>query len=247
MNRPIVKICCLFVLLFDFLCFLTIKGQAQEGGQDSIRFSISANDSISNTIIRKADSTFVELNKTKKTDFKPNSTKALLLSFIPGMGQIYNRKYWKLPIVYGGYMGFLYAITWNSKNYQDYWGAYKSIIHDSQEYSRLLQEANGGDVDYKFSKEWTDFLISTDYKSIVNNTSYHTLFKNRKDFFRRNRDLSIILAVGWFGLCMIDAYVDSELFDFDISPNLTIRVDPVLIPSSNFYSRGIGLNCNITF
>lgn len=245
MLQSIVKICSTLLLFSEFLCLSTFEGRAQKSSQDSTQYSMVA-DSITSSIIRKADSTLVQINLEKK-NFKPNSTKALLLSFIPGMGQIYNRKYWKLPIVYGGYMGFLYAVTWNSKNYQDYWEAYKSIIHDSQEYTRLVQEAGGGEVDYKFSKEWTDFISTTDYKSAVNNTSYHTLFKNRKDFFRRNRDLSIILTVGWLGICMIDAYVDTELFDFDISPNLSMRIEPTIMHTSHFYSKNIGINCSLTF
>lgn len=246
MIRPIVKICSTF-FLSKFLCFSSLAGQAQEIRKDTTIFTTSAINPITDSIIQTIDPTFIHTKELDKKKFRPNSTKSVLLSFIPGMGQIYNHKYWKLPIVYGGYMGFLYAITWNSKNYQDYWGAYKSIIHDSQEYNRLLQESGGREIDYQFSKEWTDFMTSTDYKSAVNNTSYHNLFKNRKDYFRRNRDLSIILTAGWFGLCMIDAYVDAELFDFDISPNLSMRVDPMVITSPNPYSRSIGINCSIIF
>jgi hypothetical protein len=179
--------------------------------------------------------------------FKPNSTKAILWSFIPGMGQIYNRKYWKLPLVYGGFMGFMYAITWNGKNYQDYWGAYKSIMTDAKAYNELLVNSNGADVEYEFSKAWTDFLPAADHKSAVNNVNYQNLFKNRKDFFRRNRDLSIILTVGFYAICMIDAYVDAELFDFDISPDLSMRVEPVVLPQTRFSAQNIGVSCSIMF
>jgi hypothetical protein len=200
-----------------------------------------------NSTLVNTDSALVRIGEPGEKTFKSNSTKAVLLSFVPGLGQIYNRKYWKLPIVYGGYMGFLYAVTWNNKNYQDYWGAYRSIIHDSEEYNRLLKESGGADVDYTFNKGWTDFVSTTDYKTAVSNTSYHNLFKSRKDFFRRNRDLSIILTVGWFALCMVDAYVDAELFDFDISPSLSMRVEPMVIPATQGGSRSVGVNCSITF
>jgi hypothetical protein len=182
-----------------------------------------------------------------KEAFKPNSTKAVLWSFIPGMGQIYNKKYWKLPLVYGGFMACMYATTWNGKNYQDYWGAYRSIMLDAVAYNQLVKEANGGEVVYEFSHEWTDFLSTTDYPSAVNNVGYQNLFKSRKDFYRRNRDLSIIITVGFYLICMVDAYVDAELFNFDISPDLSMRVEPVISPQTRFSSHSIGVNCSLTF
>jgi hypothetical protein len=246
MTQFIVKICSILFFLSEFLCFSVVEGQAQEALQDTTGL-ITVTDSITRSVLLAADSVIIPLKGLEKKTFKPNSTKAALLSFIPGMGQIYNRKYWKLPLVYGGYMGFLYAVTWNNKNYQDYWGAYSSIMKDAEIYNRLVQDAGGADVDYAFNKDWTDFISTTDYKSVVNNSSYHSLFKSRKDFYRRNRDLSIILTVGWFAICMVDAYVDAELFDFDISPNLSMRVEPIISPATRFSSRNIGINCNITF
>jgi hypothetical protein len=163
------------------------------------------------------------------------------------MGQIYNRRYWKLPFVYGGFMGFMYAITWTGKNYQDYWGAYQGIMTDAEAYGNLIKESNGTDVSYEFNKAWTDFLPTADHKSAVNNINYQNLFKNRKDYFRRNRDLSIILTAAFYLVCMVDAYVDAELFDFDISPDLSLRVEPVLSPETRFNTQNIGVNCSIIF
>ncbi|MDR2389547.1 MAG: DUF5683 domain-containing protein [Tannerellaceae bacterium] len=194
-----------------------------------------------------ADSIALEVMQVPKEAFSPNSTKAVLWALIPGMGQIYNRKYWKLPFVYGGFMAFMYAVSWNGKNYQDYWGAYRSIMYDAEVYGQLVKEANGADVSYEFSKEWTDFIPTTDYKSAVNNVGYQNTFKSRKDFFRRNRDLSIILTVGFYLICMVDAYVDAELFNFDISPELSMRIAPVVSPQTHFSTRSIGVNCSFTF
>jgi hypothetical protein len=149
--------------------------------------------------------------------------------------------------VYGGFMAFMYAVTWNGKNYQDYWRAYQTIMHDAEVYGQLVKEADGAEVQYEFSKEWTDFIPTTDYKSAVNNESYQNTFKSRKDFFRRNRDLSIILTVGFYLVCMIDAYVDAELFNFDISPDLSMRVAPVISSQTRFSTRSIGVNCSFTF
>jgi hypothetical protein len=118
---------------------------------------------------------------------------------------------------------------------------------DAAAYNKLVSESNGAEVEYEFSKAWTDFLPAADHKSSVNNVNYQNLFKNRKDFFRRNRDLSIILTVGFYFICMIDAYVDAELFDFDISPDLSMRIEPVISPQTRGSARSIGVNCSITF
>ncbi|MDR1555445.1 MAG: DUF5683 domain-containing protein [Tannerellaceae bacterium] len=250
MVQGAVKIC---ILLFSVcLSVFPVRGDAQEINDrqivdaDSLTIGAPPDSVMIQAALMAADSVVVRMGKASEA-FKPNSTKAVLWSVIPGMGQIYNRKYWKLPLVYGGFMGFMYAVTWNGKNYQDYWSAYKSIMADAQAYNQLLQEANGTSVVYEFDKAWTDFLPSADHKTVVNNATYQNLFKSRKDFYRRNRDLSIILTVGFYFICMIDAYVDAELFDFDISPDLSMRVEPVVSPQTRFSAQNIGVNCSITF
>lgn len=161
----------------------------------------------------------VEMKKSTEQvlkPFKPSPKKAVLYSAIfPGLGQIYNRKYWKLPIVYGGFIGLTYAISWNGKYYNDYTDAYRAIMSEHR-----FEE---GYID-----QWKYFIRTKDQENIENITSaqlqqYQGDFKRKRDYFRRNRDLSIIGAVALYALCMIDAYVDAELFDFDISPDLTFR------------------------
>lgn len=65
--------------------------------------------------------------------------------------------------------------------------------------------------------------------------------------FRRNRDLAIICSVGVYALCMIDAYVDAQLYDFDISPDLSMNVVPVFWAPTQYSSGSIGLQCSIRF
>lgn len=161
-----------------------------------------------------------------KTEFKPSSKKALLYSLIPGGGQIYNRKYWKLPIVYGGYLGLTYAITWNGSKYNDYSKAYKSIMTGTNDWSTIFPS-------YDSSGWTTDQLASS--------------FKRQRDYFRRNRDLAIIATVGVYALCMIDAYVDAELYDFDISPDLSLRVEPIISGPTQYMPASFGLQCSLTF
>lgn len=192
-----------------------------------------------------ADSVFLKegLEMDKKIS-KPNSTKAVIYSaIVPGLGQIYNRKYWKLPLVYGGFMGFIYAITWNNQTYQDYYQAYTDIMEDARLY--------GLDENYSnFRDSWKDYLSRTNRENPenwVNNTTFQDQLKRKKDYFRRYRDLSIILAVGFYFICMVDAYVDAELFNFDISQDLSMRVEPVVVPQTGYTPRMVGLNWSITF
>ena len=118
--------------------------------------------------------------KKQKRDWKtwrPNPKKALWLAIvIPGAGQIYNRKYWKLPIVYGGFVGCAYAMRWNNMMYKDYSQAYIDLTDDdpnTKSYERFQQ----------FSNRITDANIQR----------YQELFKNRKNRFRRWRDLSFFV------------------------------------------------------
>ena len=166
-----------------------------------------------------------------KMEFKPDPKKAVLMALVPGLGQIYNRKFWKLPIVYGGLMGCMYAVTWNNRNYQDYSTAYKDIMIDAEEPNRPVEE---------FHTSWQDFLgIGYDPKEWVTNTNFQSQLKNRKDYYRRYRDLSIIITVG--------VYSYAQLFDFDISPDLSMHWEPSVTPQTAYSSRSYGLNCSIKF
>ena len=171
--------------------------------------------------------------------FKPNPTKAIIYSAIfPGLGQIYNRKYWKLPIVYGGFLGCAYAITWNGNQYNGYKNAYNDFADNNPSTKSweayLLYNMRELDAD---PARWPE----------ANRTWFKNALKNKKDFYRRNRDLSYIITIGAYAICMIDAYVDAQLFDFDINPDLSFRFEPVIIPQATTNSRTFGLQCSLTF
>ncbi len=197
-----------------------------------------ATDSTVQTVLVKADSIGVpDVKLDVKQAFKPNPTKAVLLGLVPGLGQIYNRKYWKLPIVYGGLMGCMYAITWNNRNYKDYSEAYKDIMHDA------VANPNNPEV---WSQTW-QVLTSLDPSSAIKDSNFKDRLKRQKDYYRRYRDLSIIITAGVYALTLVDAYVDAQLFDFDISPDLSMRVEPVVTPKTSVTPRSYGLNCCLKF
>ena len=160
----------------------------------------------------------------------PNPTKATWLALvIPGGGQIYNRKYWKLPIFYGGFAGCAYALTWNSKMYKDYSTAYKDAMNGNMQSSSI-----------------TD-LLPPGYK--ISETQLKELLRKRKDTYRRYRDLSIFAFIGVYLLSVIDAYVDAELSNFDITPDLSMKVEPAVIDNriNNSSNCSVGLQCSFRF
>ena len=197
-------------------------------------------DSVSK-ILPKADSVAaVDIRKIEKRDWTtwtPNPNRALWLALvIPGGGQIYNRKYWKLPIIYGGMMGCMYALTWNNMMYRDYSQAYLDIMDSdptTQSYNKFLHL--GATI------------------TAANEERYKTLFKSRKDKYRRWRDMSMFCLIGVYALSVIDAYVDAELSEFDISKDLSLKVAPTVIPGGSTFSSGslensaVGVNLGLRF
>ncbi len=230
--------------MLAILAGMSLNAKAQSGAVilDADTVIVAPPDSAVQAVLHAADS--VSQPKFKEIDmkpFKPNPTKAVIYSAIlPGLGQIYNKAYWKLPIVYGGFMGCIYAITWNNKNYKDYSNAYLTLMYDV-EHNRDNPDA--------WSKAWVDIAKKNgrDPSEFITNTRLQDNIKSRKDYFRRYRDLSIIITAGVYAICMIDAYVDAQLFDFDISPDLSLRVEPAVTPKTSFSDRSYGLNCSIKF
>ena len=175
------------------------------------------------------------LNPAKKSKFKPDPIRSMWLGLVfPGGGQIYNRKYWKLPIFYGGFLGCAYALTWNGQMLRDYSQAYLDIMDtdpNTKSYEKMLPL--GYDITGKEER-------------------FKTIFKNKKNYFRKYRDMSIFAFAGVYMLAVIDAYVDAELSSFDISKDLSMSWGPTVIqqsPKGGLMQRQTapGIQCNITF
>lgn len=168
--------------------------------------------------------------------FVPKPTKALWLSLVlPGAGQIYNRKYWKLPIIYGGFLGCAYALTWNQMMYRDYSQAYLDIMDDDPN-----------------TKSYLDMLPPR-YDITGREDQFKTIFKRKKDFYRRYRDLSAFCFIGVYLLSVVDAYVDAQLSEFDISPDLSMKVEPAVIGTPKLMGgttsgrAAYGVGCSLRF
>ena len=184
-------------------------------------------------ISKKLKGKKLRLNKDG-SQFVPNPKRALWLSLIlPGAGQIYNRKYWKLPILYGGFIGCTYALLWNQQMYDDYSQAYLDIMDDDPN-----------------THSYTN-MLPMGYDITGREEQFKKIFKHKRDYYRKYRDMSIFAFFGVYLLSVVDAYVDAQLSTFDISKDLSLTVEPTIIRQQ--YGLGsqtghaAGVQCSLSF
>ena len=132
---------------------------------------------------------------------KRNPTRALLYSaVVPGLGQAYNRKFWKIPVVYSAVGGVAFLFNNNNKQYNRYLKGLHELLDTT-----------------------VQITIFTDNPDVQTITQY-------KDNYRRNRDLSAVIFIAFYILNFIDATVDAHLSDFDISNDLSLKIKPEILP-----------------
>lgn len=191
----------------------------------------------SNDVLGQADT--LKFQKEKKSRL-PSPVKATMLAAaFPGMGQVYNRVYWKIPIVYAGFGALGYSVVYNSKNYTQFLNAYRDLtdgIPETNSYTEILSAYN--------PEEFDPSLESPLYDSSVNSWMKDQLM-NGIDYYQRYRDLSYIGIALWYIITIIDANVEAHLFDYDISEDLSVTFEPVPIPS--MYGTTVGAGVKITF
>ncbi len=172
--------------------------------------------------ITAADSIDIAFEKPKHSPRKATIYSAVL----PGMGQIYNKKYWKVPLVYIGFGAFGYFIDWNNDQYLIYKQAYADLRDDDPNTNSFQQFNEDGRWDSQMQQ-------------------FSNRLERAKDNARRNRDLVIISTAAFYVLNIIDASVDAHFFDFDISDDLTFKWVPGPIYCAD--QRGVGIHCRIRF
>ncbi|MBD5295084.1 MAG: hypothetical protein HDS25_02035 [Bacteroides sp.] len=179
-------------------------------GSDSPQAQLPVEEDTPLTVVTDPDSPY---GLDGKKIFNPDPTRAVWLSALfPGLGQIYNRRYWKLPIIVAGYMGLGYGTSWNARMYQDYQQAYADVMDDDPD-----------------TKAYLDFFPPNVDESTLDHDWLARTFKSRKDYYRRNRDLCIICCVGLYLLAMLDAYVDASLSHFEVSDDISLDVAPSIL------------------
>jgi hypothetical protein len=213
--KAIIKI--LVFLLVHLVCFLQLTL-----AQDTLRTA-------------KAET------KVKKV-FKADPTRATMLAVaFPGLGQIYNRKYWKVPFVYAGFGGLIYSVTFNATTYNTYMKAlqdFTDAVPETQSYLTLL----------KYSDPTTyDPVLYPETAKISETEWYKERMLKGIDYYKKYRDLSYIGFAVWYLVTILDANVDASLYNYDISDNLNLTLTPVQMPQPGQAGMGLNLCLRVTF
>lgn len=145
--------------------------------------------------------------------------KAVIQSaLLPGLGQVYNRKWWKVPIIYAGFGALGYSIGWNAKRFRTYSDAYRARV-----------DGNSATID-----RYTDVYSENNLLVL-------------KNYYKRNMNLAIIFTGVLYALNIIDAAVDAHLFGYDISDDLSLRVEPVMRCHDAAAGNFSGVNVSLRF
>ena len=184
----------------------------------------------------------LSVSKPVKPKFKADPLKATMMSVVfPGLGQIYNRKFWKIPLVYAGFGGLIYSAGINSRNFNIYMKAYQDFtdaIPETDSYLTLIRAD---------PSTYDPVLYPKTY-----NPSSASYYKDGMlamiDYYKRYRDLSYIGIAGWYLVSIIDANVDASLLNYDITNNLDVAVFPMqfMLPGG-FTGAGLSVSIKVTF
>jgi hypothetical protein len=205
------------VILFNLLLFCPVFLYTQTSDNEVVSSSKQGKDP-------KSSGTTNNKGKQEAKFFSDHSPKkATYLALVPGLGQIYNKKYWKIPIVYAGFAVTGYFAITNQQYYQDYKEAYICSTNAAADTSYTCDNP----LAQKYS---TENLLSL------------------KDYYRRNMELSYIIMGAWYILQILDATVDAHLYYWDVAEGVTLRTEPVIRPNvisgrkDGFYGVKIAVN-----
>lgn len=145
--------------------------------------------------------------------------KAMLLSTVlPGAGQVYNKKWWKVPIIYAGIGLSVYAAIWNQQQFNEYRSAWN-----------IRNDGDDNTVD-KYDGVYSDLQMI-----------------QIQNFYDRNREVSITVAIGFYVANIIDANVDAHLFEFDVSDDISMKIEPTVLGFSPNTGTQVGMRLNLKF
>ena len=179
----------------------------------------------------------VAVAKPVSHKFKPETLRATMLAVsFPGLGQIYNRKVWKIPLVYAGFGALVYSVGFNSRGYNTYIKAYQDFT----------------DTDPKTVSYVKLIIADPSTYDPVKFPSAYTYYKDAMlrmvDYYKRYRDLSYIGIAGWYLVSILDANVDASLFNYDVSPNLNVTLLPMQMSlPGGFIGAGLSIDLKVNF
>jgi hypothetical protein len=157
---------------------------------------------------------------TRMKNVKSPHRATMLAAAFPGLGQVYNRKYWKIPVVYAGFAGLGYSMWFNTSNYNRYIRAYQDFTDLIPETDSYLDVIRGIDP-----SEFDPVLFPDDYKPSDAQWIRERLLA-KVDYFKKYRDLTYIGVAVWYLISIIDANVDASLSDYDVGRSINLSVEP---------------------
>ncbi len=191
---------------------------------------------MSQNILMAQDTTAVVAKPKKKLVL--SSMKATMYSAaLPGFGQIYNRKYWKIPLVYAGFGAIGYSLVFNLTNYNKFIKGYQDFtdkIPETQSYLKLIRG---------YYPEEYDPVLYPKTATAGNAQTIKDGLLRQVDYYRKYRDLSYLGLAAWYIVSILDANVDASLSDYEISDNINLTLVPAPVP--NYYFTGIGMNLSL--
>ncbi len=179
---------------------------------------------------------------SRRHSFNADPMKATMLAVtFPGMGQVYNRKYWKVPLVYAGFGALVYAIGFNTSHYNDFMGAYQDFIDKIPETNSYMRYVKGIDPSEYDPVQYPDTYDPSSASWVEDGLLM------RVDSYKRYRDLSYIGIAVWYLVTVLDANVDASLFNYDISDNLDLAVVPARLPVAGTLGAGFNVSLKLNF
>ena len=227
MGKSLIKSCCF--LIAAVLCKSTVA-QLLTIDNDSA-YHVFHIDSTA-TIVLSEEIIIVVLPESGEKYQSPHRA-SMYAAVIPGLGQVYNKKYWKLPILFDGIGGVAYAISFNSERYSYYRNAYRDFI--------IRDPANKSYLDIIQGTPITEERLYTDYQQW-----FRDYLNNSKRRFKRYRDISYAGMVAVYLVSLIDASVDAHFYYFDISDDLSFKIEPAF-QLEGYHGGVIGFNMKFNF
>ncbi len=211
-----------FLIVFGFICAATLpEGKAQQAERDTVSMQEG---------VRKVRDSFHD----KEESHSPHKA-TFYSAILPGLGQAYNKKYWKIPILYAGIGALGYAIDFNSSNYIKYKNAYRDF---------LIRDP--GNKSYKdvVPPTLTVEEVETQYADW-----FQRALENKREYYKRYRDLSYIGMAAIYILNLVDASVDAHFYNFDVSDDLSMDIRPAIIDQGPMPvpSRRMGIQMSLNF
>lgn len=179
------------------------------------------------TVIQPRDTFYMEnqlmnpeLNEVQIKEYDPRIA-GLYSAVLPGLGQVYNRKYWKIPLIYGAFYGIYYMVDRYNNDYQTHRkGLLYAVSNNSFADATATYAVNG--------REFTEVNL-----------------RNRVNKHRRERDYWIIIGSVFYLLNIVDAHIDAHLREFDVNEKLKLTVDPSLSQSLNSMQAGFSITLHL--